>query len=114
MLPETLVTLIWTLDQSGVFSWPTTRPQKRAAASRANTGKLPILWAMNFSEQYSGFYHSIPRMVPHSKHPRPPRHGASAGWPLQPFGAQSESVYRLFFPVLKDRSVVEVVFGRAF
>src|SRR5216683_3422844 len=48
MLPETLVTLIWTLDQSGVFSWPATRPQKRAAATRANTSKLRILWAMIF------------------------------------------------------------------
>src|SRR5260370_27112791 len=48
MLPETLVTLIWTLDQSGVFSWPTTRPQKRAAATRANRSKLRILWPMIF------------------------------------------------------------------
>src|SRR6267154_1920855 len=42
--------------------------------------------------------------------------GANAGWPLQQLGAQGESVgiHRLFFPVLKDGSVVQIVFGRAF
>src|SRR5215467_4664001 len=39
MLPETLVTLIWTLDQSGSFSWAAADAAKRAEARRGNCAR---------------------------------------------------------------------------
>jgi hypothetical protein len=49
MLPETLLALIWTLDQSGSFSWavpvPQTRKQANSVRAKARGQKL-----MDFSE----------------------------------------------------------------
>src|ERR1700687_3207370 len=117
MLPETLVTLIWTLDQSGVFSWPATRTQKRAAVTRANTSKLRILWAMIFSPN------SAQDSIIRSHGWCPIQRTYSRASPAQTQGGRYNSsarrvsryrYNRLFFPVLKDGSVVQVVFGRAF
>src|SRR5580765_4531432 len=48
MLPETLVTLICTLDQSGTFSWPAARPQESNAANEAIPAQLRSLKFMEF------------------------------------------------------------------
>src|SRR6266852_9285520 len=117
MLPETLVTLIWTLDQSGVFSWPATRPQKKAAATRANPSKLRISWAMIFLrtvlrilsfDRTNGCRMQRTYSRESSAQTRGGRYNSAA---------RRVSRYRynrLFFPVLEDGSVVQVLFARAF
>src|SRR5260370_10099691 len=117
MLPETLVTLIWTLDQSGVFSWPTTRPQKRAAATGANTSKLRILWVMIFLRTV--LEDSIIRSHEWCRIQRTYSGESSAQTQGGGYNSSARRVSRyrynrLFFPVLKDGSVVQVFLSKAF